>query len=173
MALNMYESLVNQLTILINRDKEQEQVIDCELSVNIAKIVYLFNIMEQHFSYDTNNKIIVFLNGNNISNASPIINKAFMFFKNRYITYGKINKQFDDLFKNKDSDDEKSLKTILLNSYKCNITEKLKANLIIAYRFRNNIFHGNKNICELNKFNDCYLILIEFLHDILKVITFN
>lgn len=45
--------------------------------------------------------------------------------------------------------------------------ELVWAYLSIAYRFRNSLFHGSKNVLSLHKYSDCFIAINEFMHDLL------
>ncbi len=65
-------------------------------------------------------------------------------FKNRYITEGATNQRFAYLLL-RDNDRSELVKGVLLGEL-TEVKEVLLALIVIVYRFRNNLFHGNKEI---------------------------
>ena len=50
-----------------------------------------------------------------------------------------------------------------------NKSNKIETVLIIAYRFRNNLFQGEKELRELNSQRNNFIILNEFLSNIISI----
>ena len=137
----------------------------------ITQILLLFNIFENCFERNKKNekkKIISFSKNFSDDIAEPF----FSFFKKRYVTNNIINNSFSDLFfyinnereNNPVKDWEKKIKENLINN-----TEKVFTVFSICYRFRNNIFHGNKHICLLKDYIDCYENIINFMEILLDI----
>lgn len=69
---------------------------------------------------------------------------SFEYFKDRYVTDGAVNDRFEHLnFRN--SDRRELVEEVLLGNNN-EISSKVLALSIIVYRFRNNLFHGLKEI---------------------------
>jgi hypothetical protein len=66
------------------------------------------------------------------------------YFKNRYVTNSTINGRFQNL--NFRRNDRETLVTEVLLGNNENANDVLLAMIIIVYRFRNNLFHGEKDI---------------------------
>ncbi len=93
-----------------------------------------------------------------LSVDNKIVSDSFAFAKKRYVSaQGDLNQEFDKLGfrnlsknKNKETDDEKYVKEVLLDE--CPSCQKqLIAIMIIIYRLRNNMFHGEKSISEASR----------------------
>lgn len=89
---------------------------------------------------------------------NKIVSDSFAYAKKRYVsTKGNLKQTFDKLgFRNlsknnnKETDDEKFVKEVLLDE--CPSCKKqLIAIIIIVYRLRNNMFHGEKSISEASR----------------------
>ena len=93
----------------------------------------------------------------NLSNNidSNLLNEIFQYFQNRYIENGDVNDIFNsfDFGREPASTTYKNfVKDRLLKEETTN-QEKLQSLLYIAFRLRNNLFHGIKNVEELYKQN--------------------
>lgn len=89
----------------------------------------------------------------NIHIEDEIVSDSFEFAKQRYVSpIGTLNTEFKDLgfrnlSKNKEieTEDEKYVREVLLTDSPV-IQNRLNAMIIIIYRLRNNLFHGEKSI---------------------------
>lgn len=96
----------------------------------------------------------------------------FNYFRQRYITNKKTNSIFEKL-DFRDTKTDKTFKQSLKNFLEGEITvdyDKLSALLIITSRFRNNLFHGSKNIARISEqeesfaqLNNVLMSLLDFL----------
>lgn len=90
----------------------------------------------------------------------------FTFFKKRYIERGETNQKFEGLYFEREND-EMLVRNTLINP-STNL-EKLKALLLITYRFRNNLFHGRKEPVSINlyerPFKELNSFLMRFIED--------
>ena len=92
--------------------------------------------------------------------SEETLNVIYSYFKKRYIIGNEINVLFDKLlFKKKEYEE---CQKILLsdNPHK---EDRLKCVLLIIYRFRNNLFHGNKNPKTLNLYSAQFKVINKFL----------
>ena len=92
-----------------------------------------------------------------------ILDDCFKFFKNRYITDGSTNKDFEDLCKNVDKKYRNELERNLRQG-----KNKLHVLLSISYYFRNNLYHGHKALCQLKDYTNCFKKISNFIYDIMK-----
>ncbi|NCB58321.1 MAG: hypothetical protein EOM46_12650 [Gammaproteobacteria bacterium] len=85
-----------------------------------------------------------------ISQRAPdnLIDEHLLYWSDRYITNGKPNQQFSRL-KFRDIEQSKLVFNVLSNCEESSIN-KISAALFIIYRYRNNLFHGLKDITKLN-----------------------
>lgn len=93
----------------------------------------------------------------------PILDECFNFFKKRYITAGNTNKDFSDLCKNLSSSQKEEIINTLGNNLK-NDKDKLYTLLSISYYFRNNLYHGYKDLSKLEQYKECFDNIVKFIH---------
>jgi hypothetical protein len=99
---------------------------------------------------------------------------VFRCWVDRYIENGTTNQRFDNLKLSGRKDDVlsdrgrcKEALTKASNKQVVDDSEKLLCCFLVAYRFRNNLFHGNKNVFGLNLYTDCFQIITRFIASIL------
>ena len=104
----------------------------------------------------------------NIDNT--IMEDCFNYFQNRYIENGTTNAQFDNLkFRQNDTQYSDKLKNILTNnSMSSTESEKILGILTIAYRIRNNSFHGTKELPEIVNQKETFKHFNDFLMSFLN-----
>jgi len=159
------------------RIKGSKEKSEKPLKDELLKLLLNFNIFEtkeySFFNFCHKNKYKI----------SCKLKKVFDFFRNRYVTNGVINNNFQCLFnkdhvkdknnnKNKDiyariEKREKETSEILLNN---DIGKSYQAVENIVYRFRNNLFHGNaeKQIDFLYGYYDCFVNINKFFKTIFE-----
>lgn len=87
------------------------------------------------------------------------------YFRNRYVTDGILNEKFPHLhFRNNDR--QNFVEQVLLGKLD-NTNDIILASTIIIYRFRNNLFHGLKDMKTINFQQDNFEIANHFLQAIL------
>jgi hypothetical protein len=107
----------------------------------------------------------------NIDNA--VMADCYKYFKDRYITTaGVTNEDFENL-KFRDNKREKDfrdkLENILINGHATvSENERILGILTIAWRIRNNTFHGTKELPEIARQADTFKYLNEFLMQFLN-----
>ena len=100
------------------------------------------------------------------------------FFSKRYITTeNAVNSHFRNLQLSKRANDgNKSeyeiVKSVLLGE-KNSAKDTIYAYFCIAYRFRNNLFHGNKQVLGLNIYDECFQVVIDFMCQIMDEMITN
>jgi hypothetical protein len=83
------------------------------------------------------------------SKLKKSVNKSLSFYQNRYVDGKEMKSEFYELrIRNNNHED---LVKAVLKGEKTGISDKILALLIIAYRIRNNLFHGLKSVNEWNK----------------------
>lgn len=86
-----------------------------------------------------------------------LVDTVFMYFKNRYVVNAKINSIFNGFQFGRENNDGQVYKDftrkVLINHNPSN-QEKLQALLYIAFRLRNNLFHGIKEVEKLYEQNE-------------------
>ena len=64
------------------------------------------------------------------------------------------------------------MKSVLLGE-KNSAKDTIYAYFCIAYRFRNNLFHGNKQVLGLNIYDECFQVVIDFMCQIMDEMITN
>ena len=93
--------------------------------------------------------------------TSDIFNQTLQYLQRRYITNGSTNERFMRL-RLRNNDDTTSIQRVLLGltNNSCDI---IKAIIMIIYRYRNNLFHGEKAIASLPMQKDNFINANKFL----------
>ena len=127
------------------------------LICSLTKFLMLFNLFERSFLNNGQNWYEV---PQNYEIDETEITNELNFFKDRYYKDGKETSIFRS-FKIYHKDEiKKNFKN------RTNIFDTL---LRISYQFRNNLYHGYKHICGLNKYDDCFRQINNFM---IKVIQY-
>ena len=97
------------------------------------------------------------------------INQIFDYFKNRYIANGTINKIFKDFSfdKNNSFNEYKKFVKEKLEAQKVILKEQIQVLLYIAFRLRNNLYHGVKDVKKLYEQNENFRQINIFLMEII------
>jgi len=118
----------------------------------VEGFVLLWNIFEGSMC-NANANIEKFQNiAQNLTNSQVVeksVNKSLSFYRDRYVEKQEIKQLFYGL--NFRSGDMKEHVESVLKGEKTKLYDKILALLIIAYRIRNNIFHGLKSASKWNK----------------------
>ncbi len=156
--LNLYSSLFSG-----NSTNEK----DLELNTILVKFMYIFNIYEREMINEQKYgelKKTKFL----IKNKENIYN-IFFFFLKRYVKENKITQSFWDLYTyGKDKKAKQKIINILLKGKENNLGQMFEASLSISYRFRNNLYHGNKRLEYFGEYTNCFEKIIDFIYRTLK-----
>lgn len=86
-----------------------------------------------------------------------LLNEIYCYFKNRYIENGSIKQIFKNFKFARNADDNNEFKRKVqecLLKIEPEPGEKLEALLLIAFRLRNNLFHGTKEVARLYEQNE-------------------
>lgn len=106
-----------------------------------------------------------------------ICDDFLLFFKDRYINNeSRLNHKFGQLrlsgAVNRIETERGNAKSVLLDE--TDSAEKIMyCCLAISYRFRNNLFHGSKNILGLNLYYECFEVIIKFLKELMQQMLDN
>ena len=119
--------------------------LDTEEYVEVRNFLILWNLFEAKWfkcNFGRNKRNI-----QNIHLTSDIFNQTLQYLQRRYITNGSTNERFMRL-RLRNNDDTTSIQRVLLGltNNSCDI---IKAIIMIIYRYRNNLFHGEKAIASL------------------------
>lgn len=147
---------------------EETKLLINELSGNekglrstIVKSVCYFNLFESYLYENNIEHWYEFFNRYTLDES--LINDHFDFFYKRYVESNNVNDKFNSFYG--------FVKENYLNQLKNDLIQKQnksKSVLSISYYFRNNLYHGHKAICELEKYNECFEKITDFLLKIMK-----
>lgn len=121
-------------------------------------------------------------NINSISSAVDMINQSeaitaelitdhIEYFSNRYFNSDRSPKPIFEDLKFRDGGDQSAKQRVIdtLTGQQSDPKENLKSLLFILYRFRNNLFHGEKEIINLNKQVENFIIANDLLTKVLTI----
>ena len=133
--------------------------LDTEEYVEVRNFLILWNLFEAKWfkcNFGRNKRNI-----QNIHLTSDIFNQTLQYLQRRYITNGSTNERFMRL-RLRNNDDTTSIQRVLLGltNNSCDI---IKAIIMIIYRYRNNLFHGEKAIASLPMQKDNFINANKFL----------
>ena len=116
--------------------------------MSIKDFSLFWNIFEATVcdTYYTHSKVSLKLADLNLNVTEFQNNLAY--FQNRYVENSDLNNRYSFLHF-RDNDNEEIVRKVLLGNTTTS-NEKILAIVIIVYRFRCNLFHGNKDIREIN-----------------------
>ena len=133
--------------------------INTEEYVEVRNFLILWNIFEAKWfkcNFGRNK-----CNIQNIHLASDIVNQTLQYLQRRYITNGSTNERFKRL-RLRNNDDTTSVQRVLLGQTN-NSCDIIKAIIMIIYRYRNNLIHGEKAIASLPIQKDNFIYANKFL----------
>lgn len=131
------------------------------LRSTIIKFVCYFNLFESYLCENNIEHWYKFFNKYTIDES--LINEYFEFFYNRYVEKNKVNDNFNGFSKYVKEPYLEELKNDLIQKQ-----NKSKSILSISYYFRNNLYHGHKSVCELDRYEQCFGKIIDFLSKIME-----
>lgn len=142
---------------------------------NVKNFALMWNLFERYFCDRNANLNIIKAKLTDIVERgytlpTKVFDAHYDYFNNRYITNNLTNQFFESL-NFRDNNSDLSYKNYL----KQNLEEgtpvdydKIFALFIISYRFRNNLFHGSKQIATISKQNESFKhineVLMKFLN---------
>lgn len=130
---------------------------------NILDFALLWNLFELKFfnKFFKVEKIDSFIKNNAHNVDNNILNNSYLYFKNRYFENWRFNYIFKNLFNNDESKD------FIFNSFTSD-ENKFKVIILIIARFRNNLFHWEKEIKFIEYQEENFKISNDFLMSLLK-----
>jgi hypothetical protein len=98
-----------------------------------------------------------------------IVDSVFKYFKNRYFPNGRVDTKFETFQFGKTANDGRIYKEFVQNKL-CDISpsnnDKIQSLLYIAFRLRNNLYHGIKDISKLYDQNENFKQINLFLMEV-------
>lgn len=129
----------------------------------------LWNIIEGKF-FKTNYSRSFNNNIKSVPCDKITLGETIQFFKTRYVSSdGTTNAKFDSL-KFRNNAEKEEVKKVLFGNENTE-SEQLKACFSIIYRLRCHLFHGVKNIIDLNDQNELFKKVNSFLFSCLQLST--
>ena len=158
--------------------------ISCHIRIRKEKLssvlpfCLMWNLFESKFcNKDANStkikKAVITLHSSNKLMKEDIF-QYLNYFKNRYLEpplYDHTNTTFERLKLRKKN--KELVESVLIKGEKTNCTLLLQALLIIVYRFRNNLFHGEKEVSTLHSQNENFYVANHLLAKVLDLQQFN
>lgn len=144
---------------------------------NVKNFTILWNLFERFFcdkegSLSKIQQNLTDLNNKGYTLPPKSFDVSYNYFRKRYITNKQTNLIFEKL-DFRDTKTEETFKQSLKNCLEGETTadfDKLSALLIITSRFRNNLFHGSKNVATISEqeesfahLNDVLMSFLDFL----------
>lgn len=162
--------IIEWINTCIIKDESSPKLNKSEID-NVLHFSLLWNIFEdifwtrsgntrgQHPAFNLRNvHNVVEVNAHKLDES--IITPIFCYFHNRY----QDNKKFKDLkFRNNEKETENKLLTILSSAENINLNHKAYFISSIIYRFRNNLFHGEKQMVKIRFQEENFQNANEFL----------
>lgn len=129
---------------------------------SLVQMVMLFNLFEKVFlSNKTRDEDKYCIIDRYVIQDENIIHDEYEFFKNRYYINGRFTSEFYSLHLNKNLWGK-------VGKYFEDNENKLFLLFRIVYQIRNNLYHGYKHICELEKYLECFENINSFLLKFIK-----
>ncbi len=160
----------------INQFYNNEIVLQDEAFNHIKNFSFFWNMFERFACgrFATVRSIDLFVDKLNLLNliSDDLVKPYLEYFTNRYSTG---NNQFNiqGLKFRPNQNDEKNFVIQVLNGQRISNPEKLKALLYILLRFRNNLFHGEKQISTLDTQIDNFIRANHILSRLLDLMKQN
>jgi hypothetical protein len=134
---------VNQYCHANRKDEDYDHVRDFLLLWSL----YEFKLFNCEFTIaEMERKVDDLINQNRLNHTSFL--SVFQYFQQRYTTSGTINNRFSKLLIN--NQNHKQVVESTLCDSNPSLRDQIFASAIIVYRFRNNLFHGIKDITQIN-----------------------
>lgn len=162
---------VNTMKLQLEFAQLKNTSLSPEAQDQLVVFLLVFNVFEAR----------LFKNGKGVSNllkkisedvvkerwfCDEIFKEYLIFFKERYVVEENVNKAFYLLRlsgeKNNVSNDKGNAMAVILGQEKGS-GNVLRCCLCIAYRFRNNLFHGEKEVLGLDAYYDCFDKIVKFI----------
>lgn len=152
--LNKY-SIERKLSVEVSKWIQQNIQHSAQLEPNtleaVSNFTLMWSIFEASEAYNENVVDQIGAFSKRVARYMPLdaIDSQLSYWSKRYIhESGEPTKHFDYLYFRDDSQTEKSLD--VLRNKETSFEDKIEVCLLIVYRYRNNLFHGIKDITLLN-----------------------
>ncbi|MGA2623765.1 MAG: hypothetical protein ABSF91_07930 [Bacteroidota bacterium] len=147
----------------INRYFDKKESLKSDKIRNVTNFVLMWNIFEdltcsRKASVESIRALIDSLSKMNALGSSDSYEEYLSYFRRRYLTNGGTNDLFDKLHFRKNEGEEKRLvESVLLEAGQPTPEDTVKALMLVVYRFRNNLFHGEKDISKIELQNENFM----------------
>ncbi|WP_394495605.1 hypothetical protein [Shewanella sp. ENK2] len=147
---------------------EHPEVLESNTLNSLGNFTMMWAIFEASEGEERNNMLgQITLFSNRIAEHAPVtlIDEEFSYWKDRYIANGEQTNKFRHL-RLSDARQEELLLTTLSSEHPT-FRDKLESCLLIVYRYRNNMFHGMKDVRKLNDQKNNFLMATSLLQKVL------
>lgn len=147
----------------------------------VLRFLFVFNIFESEFFEEKNDKCV----SERIEDIENFCNEKHLLldelksfhshFKTIYIDNKDGKERFDTLCEFLGNKKKEYLKYFLEHTLddKKNKEHSLKNALTLSYRFRNNLYHGTKDLTYLGDYKDDFEVITKFLKELMKHLDNN
>ena len=152
----------------IKENLEHPEILESKTLESLGDFAMMWAIFEASESDEQNNmlgQITLFSNRLAEQISTDLVDDEFVYWQDRYIKDGIPTSKFHRL---RLSDDRQiNLLQTTLSSDEATLRDKLETCLLIVYRYRNNMFHGMKDVRKLNNQEQNFRIAIALLQKVL------
>lgn len=147
---------------------EHPEVLELKTLNSLGNFTMMWAIFEASEGEERNNMLgQITLFSTRLAEHAPVnlVDEEFTYWKARYIANGGPTNKFRHLRLSDDRQVELLLKT--LSTEQSAFRDKLECCLLIVYRYRNNMFHGMKDVRKLNDQEQNFLMATSLLQKVL------
>lgn len=152
----------------ITENLEHPEVLELNTLNSLGNFTMMWAIFEASEGEEQNNMLgQITLFSNRLAQSAPsyLVDEEFYYWKARYIENGEETNKFKHLRLS----DKRQVDLLLstLSSEKPTFRDKLESCLLIVYRYRNNMFHGMKDVRMLNHQKQNFITATSLLQKVL------
>lgn len=192
--MNEYHILLTEKINLLDNPEEQLAEFDVSFKDIVLNFLFTFNVFESEFfeepkfgdSNKQNNKtktvrdrrkaMQVFCNNNYIENLELLKRSKSLHshFKSIYFENGNSTARFISIKRSKENKtgcipkDHEIIEKFLTNPLERNTKYAIQDAILISYIFRNNLFHGEKNLMYLKNYQKEFQVITKFVISLMK-----
>lgn len=147
---------------------EHPEVLELNTLNSLGTFTLMWAIFEASEGEERNNMLGQITSfSNRLAEHAPVnlVDEEFSYWKTRYIANGEQTNKFRKLRLS----DERQVELLLttLSSEQPTFRDKLESCLLIVYRYRNNMFHGMKDVRKLNDQEQNFIMATNLLQKVL------